>query len=271
MMYSGSIHGEYNNSNAKLEENNLGEYYIKGSSSKLEEGLAIDVHSKVGSANKSNKIVAFGDSLTFGYGIAKEEDKWTSILSKELGCEVINSGVCGHTSSQGLDRIHEDVLIHKPDYVIINFGMNGHVMVNRNDSRVLLEEYRNNISNIIKLIKALGSSPILLTPHRFIEGCAGDGNMGEGANYYYGRHPEKWYRNEGGALNQLSNYCNVLRDLASELNVPLIDIHKKSENIDLYSILITLENSLEDDGVHLNEKGARFYGDILKEFFHNIL
>ncbi len=264
-------HGESNNPSIKLKENSLGEYYIKGNNINLEEELVKDLHKECEKDNREAKIVAFGDSLTFGYGITREEDKWTNILSKELGCEVINAGVCGNTSSQGLERIYNDVLIHKPDYVIINFGMNDHFMVNRNDARVSLEGYRNNILNIIRLVREQGASPILVIPHRFIEGCAGNGNMGEGASYYYGRHPEKCYRNVGGALNQLDNYCEVLRDLASELKIPVIDIHEKSKNLDLSSILITLENSSEEDGVHLNEKGARFYGDMLKEFFHNVL
>lgn len=264
-------HGEHNNSSSKLKENNLGEYYIKGNTSKLEKELVKDLDPKCEKGYKTAKIVAFGDSLTFGYGITRKEDKWTNILSKELGCEVINAGVCGNTSSQGLERIHNDVLIHKPDYVIINFGMNDHFMVNRNDARVSLEGYRSNIINIIRLIREQGASPILVIPHRFVEGCAGNGNMGEGASYYYGRHPEKWYRSVGGALNQLNNYCEVIRELAGELKVPVIDINEKSKNEDLYSILITLENSSEEDGVHLNEKGARFYGNIIKEFFHNVL
>ncbi|WP_052447451.1 SGNH/GDSL hydrolase family protein [Clostridium polynesiense] len=216
------------------------------------------------------RIVAFGDSLTFGYGIEKEEDKWTSIIAKELNCEVINSGVSGHTSSQGLERIKKDVLEKNPDYVIINFGMNDHFMYDYGKARVPISDYENNIITIIDRVRKHGAVPVLVIPHVFIEGNPGDGNT-SGADYYYSRHPEKYYRSIGGAVNQLNKYCEAAKKIADEYQVPLVDINSISKSMDLNTILITLENSSEDDGVHINEKGARLYADKIIEVFKQLI
>lgn len=81
---------------------------------------------------KLSKIVAFGDSITAGEGITAGADRWTDIIKNRFNLELINSGVSGNTSTQGLERIEKDVLIHKPDIVLINFGMNDKSMEERN-------------------------------------------------------------------------------------------------------------------------------------------
>jgi len=75
------------------------------------------------------KIVAFGDSIT----LAKEQveqDKWTTLvqvrLKEDIGREVrmVNAGVGGNTSREGLRRIESGVLRHNPDIVLVEFGGN---------------------------------------------------------------------------------------------------------------------------------------------------
>lgn len=212
-------------------------------------------------------IVAFGDSLTYGYGIKEEKDKWTFIIAEELGCKIINSGVCGNTSGEGLSRINEAVLKHKPDYVLINFGMNDHFMKSYNEPKATLGEFQNNIETIISLVKEIGAEPILITPNGFIEGNPGDGNMGGGATYYYRRHPAKRYEEVGGATKQLEAYCNKIKEIGKREDVSVIDINEASREEDLYSILISKKNSEEEDGVHINELGARFYADMIIAYF----
>jgi len=72
-------------------------------------------------------IVAVGDSLTAGYGLA-EEESYPAILGKKLrsegyNCRVVNSGVSSETSSGLLSRI-EWVLGLNPDIVILETGAN---------------------------------------------------------------------------------------------------------------------------------------------------
>lgn len=73
--------------------------------------------------SKGEIIVCFGDSITFGYGADKGED-YPAHLARLVGSEVVNSGIDGDTSYEGLKRIDTDALDRKPFLVIIEFGGN---------------------------------------------------------------------------------------------------------------------------------------------------
>ena len=67
-------------------------------------------------------IVAFGDSITEA-GHQALHDRWPALLNRllrdrfaNLDIEVINAGVGGNTSREGLRRIDTDVLQHRPDF-----------------------------------------------------------------------------------------------------------------------------------------------------------
>jgi len=68
-------------------------------------------------------IIAFGDSLTQGVGAAPD-DSYPSVLSRELGLQVINEGVSGETSAQGLARLEAILRSTPPDLVILCHGGN---------------------------------------------------------------------------------------------------------------------------------------------------
>ena len=76
---------------------------------------------------KTRKIVAFGDSLTAGLGVATDE-AYPAQLEKRLreagyAFTVINAGVSGETSAGGLRRVTWILKSH-PDYVILELGAN---------------------------------------------------------------------------------------------------------------------------------------------------
>jgi len=72
------------------------------------------------------KLICIGDSLTFGYGLHKN-DKWVTLLGEKLGWEVINAGINGDTSGGALSRLREDVINQKPDMVLIMTGGNDYI------------------------------------------------------------------------------------------------------------------------------------------------
>ena len=96
-----------------------------------------------------------------------------------------------------------------------------------------------------------------------IEGEKGNGNMDDKSSYYYSRHPSKWYDEVGGANKQLKLYNDKAKKVAQEYNVKVIDIYNESEEVDLYKILRTEENSGDDDGVHLSKEGMKFYSEVI--------
>lgn len=72
-------------------------------------------------------IIAMGDSLTAGPGVA-EEDAWPALLENRLkengyNWQVINAGISGETSSGALART-KWILTRKPDIVIFETGAN---------------------------------------------------------------------------------------------------------------------------------------------------
>lgn len=69
------------------------------------------------------KIVCIGDSITYGYEMDISQ-RWTNLLSNELGVEVLNFGINGDTTVGMLARFQEHVIDHKPTYVVITGGTN---------------------------------------------------------------------------------------------------------------------------------------------------
>ena len=78
---------------------------------------------KIESLSASSIVVAFGDSLTAGYGVTAEKS-YPFILSGLLGCKVVNSGISGEVTSEGLERLEAVLEKHNPDLVILCFGGN---------------------------------------------------------------------------------------------------------------------------------------------------
>jgi acyl-CoA thioesterase-1 len=104
------------------------------------------------------KIVAFGDSLTAGYGLSPAES-YPSLLQKRLEAdglnyEVVNAGVSGDVSAGGLRRIdwamEGDVRV-----VIIELGAND---ILRGQP---VGEMRRNLGRIIERAKARGARVLL--------------------------------------------------------------------------------------------------------------
>lgn len=80
------------------------------------------------SAQAAKNILVFGDSLSAGYGIAREAS-WASLLQHELRLnhpqyEVVNASISGETTSGGLRRIGQALRQHRPSIVIIELGAN---------------------------------------------------------------------------------------------------------------------------------------------------
>jgi acyl-CoA thioesterase-1 len=100
-------------------------------------------------------IIAFGDSLTAGYGAGPGED-YPSRLSARIGVSVINAGVSGDTTESALARIEPDVLTRDPRIVIIGLGGNdflGNVPIARTET---------NLRTIVQQVQAAGAMVVLL-------------------------------------------------------------------------------------------------------------
>lgn len=99
-------------------------------------------------------IVAFGDSLVEGVGSNGGGD-FVSILSKSVGEPIINMGVAGNTTRDGLARVDE-VLKKNPKIVLLLLGGNDFLR------KIPREETFSNLSQIIDRIHERGALVILL-------------------------------------------------------------------------------------------------------------
>ncbi|MCX5710912.1 MAG: GDSL-type esterase/lipase family protein [Candidatus Omnitrophica bacterium] len=100
--------------------------------------------------SKGTSIICFGDSITFGYGADPGEDFPTQ-LGKLLGREVINAGVSGDTSTEGMLRLDKEVLERNPLLVLIEFGGNDFI------KKVPKETTIKNTREFIRRIQARGA------------------------------------------------------------------------------------------------------------------
>jgi len=66
--------------------------------------------------------IAFGDSLTEGYG-ASEGNDYPTVLGRALGLTILNKGKSGDTTSDGLKRLDE-ILQLRPRVVLLCLGGN---------------------------------------------------------------------------------------------------------------------------------------------------
>jgi lysophospholipase L1-like esterase len=75
----------------------------------------------------TRRFVCLGDSCTH-YGPVAYPQRWQKLLNAESQqpCEVINAGVIGYSSLQGLRRLETDVGRWSPDVITVYFGWNDH-------------------------------------------------------------------------------------------------------------------------------------------------
>jgi acyl-CoA thioesterase I len=99
-------------------------------------------------------ILAFGDSLTYGYG-ASMEQSYPKQLQNLLGREVINAGVPGEVSAEGLKRLPKLLEQHNPSLLIVCHG--GNDILKKKE----LEELHSNLEKMI-LIAQSHSTPVIL-------------------------------------------------------------------------------------------------------------
>jgi acyl-CoA thioesterase-1 len=103
-------------------------------------------------------IVAFGDSLTAGAGV-DPEGNYPSLLQRKIDAKgyryrVVNAGVSGETSAQGLNRV-QSVIALRPAVVIVEFGGNDGLRGLPADAT------RKNLSEIVAQLEAAGARVVL--------------------------------------------------------------------------------------------------------------
>lgn len=193
-------------------------------------------------------VVAFGDSIT----LARRQDeanRWPAILERLLQdivknaasdteVRVINSGIGGDTSREGLARFEKDVLKHDPDIVLIEFG--GNDATTDADRNVPLSEFRTNCEAMIDRIEVNPDAKIVLLTFPPI------------IDAWHGWSRDPFFKEHGGPDAYVEQYRKITRILAEERGLGLVDIDA------------TLRQAVADgatkqfirpDGIHLTAEG----------------
>jgi len=185
-------------------------------------------------------IVAFGDSITLAVsGNLEERLRWPSLLEAGLrerfpglDLRVVNAGVGGNTSREGLARMDADVLAHAPGIVLVEFG--GNDATPQSDRHVTLEEFRANLAAMKGRLDALGAVMVPMTFPPVVD------------------RNHAWYetfKDLGGQDAVVERYRGLTRSFAREHRLPLVDLDA--------AIRRDPDAFIMSDGVHLTPAGNR--------------
>ena len=130
---------------------------------------------------KSIRIVALGDSLTYGWMVEKGYiDFLDEMLKKKYPkatITIINRGLPGDTSRGGLFRLQKHVIEENPDLVLLQFALNDAL------TGFTVDEFYSNMKSMVEQIQQDTSAEILLMTSPLIY----DRVMQRMAEPYYGR------------------------------------------------------------------------------------
>lgn len=97
--------------------------------------------------NQNDSILAFGDSLTYGYN-AKPNASYPAVLARLSGYRVINAGIPAETSAEGLRCLHKLLEDESIKLMILFFGGNDIMQ------RLPMEKLKANLKTMITMAKA---------------------------------------------------------------------------------------------------------------------
>jgi lysophospholipase L1-like esterase len=196
------------------------------------------------SQNGGLVVVAFGDSITAA-GEVPEEMRWPHVVEVRLqeslpdrNVTVINAGVGGHTSREGLARIEADVLRHHADIVLVQFG--GNDATKEPNRHVSLAEYETNLETIRSKTGSGGRSRMAVLTFPPV------------INDWHAWGHDEAYSDYGGVDGFIEQYRHVTREFARARALPLADIDRalrdamQRDGVGRY---------IRPDGVHLTADG----------------
>lgn len=213
---------------------NLGILFIAVVASAAETSID-DVRQRL-TTGQPTRIVCFGDSITGAYYHTGGERAWCEMLGLALqkanpraNIEMVNAGISGHTTVNALARIESDVLAKQPHLVVVMFGMN-------DVTRVPLDQFRENTRTISRRSLDGGAAVVLCTPNSV-------------------------YDNPDRPNNRLAEYSQAVRELAAELNLPVVDCFAawqqlRADDLDRWMLMMS-------DTIHPNMNGHKRFAELI--------
>jgi len=110
---------------------------------------------KLDKLDRGATVLAFGDSLTFGTG-ANPDESYPAVLAQLTGLKVVNAGVPGEVSAEGLERLPDAIDEAQPKLLILCHA--GNDFLQKQDDGAAA----NNVRAMIQLAKSRGIAVVLL-------------------------------------------------------------------------------------------------------------
>ncbi len=189
-------------------------------------------------AEKPKKVIFFGDSIT---ELGVKPGGYVTLAGEELNpsgktpaWELIGAGVSGNKVYDLYLRLEKDVLMRKPDVVVIFVGVNDVWHKQSFGTGTDPDKFRLFYAAIIEKIRSAGARVVLCTP----------AVIGEKTDYS---------NQQDGDLNA---YSNIIRSLAANYQCDLIDLRTIFHEYNLKNNPENKESGiLTYDRVHLNKTG----------------
>ncbi|MAT16599.1 MAG: hypothetical protein CMJ46_15170 [Planctomyces sp.] len=156
--------------------------------------------------NEKVQVVCLGDSVTGVYYHTGGRRAYPAMVEiglrqafPEADINVINAGISGNTTNDGLRRLERDVLDKHPDLVTIMFSLN-------DMTRVPLAEFVANLKSLVDQIHARDAAVLLCTPNSVFDST-------------------------GRPIETLEDYVAAIRNFAAREKLPLADCYATFEQL----------------------------------------
>ena len=197
------------------------------------------------SVKKKKKIVFFGDSITQA---AVKPKGFITLINDRLqhdgnhDYELVGKGISGNKVYDLYLRMDDDVLAQSPDIVVIYVGVNDVWHKKSFGTGTDADKFEKFYRAIIKKIQADNAKVVLVTP----------ATIGE-------KYDEQ---NPLGLDTDLDKYCDIIRKIAADNNLPLVDFRKIFMNYEKAHNSNNADRGiLTVDGVHFNDAGNALAAD----------
>ncbi len=184
------------------------------------------------------RVVCLGDSITGAYYHTGSRRAYCDMLGIALErlypgshVAIVNAGISGNTSAQGLARLDGNVLAHEPDLVTIMFGIN--------DMRAAdPAAYRATMEELVDRCLAAGAQVVLCTP--------------------------TWANDLGTRPVELQEqYVAAVVEIAAERDLAVADCHRAFRDLrqtdpEVYELAMS-------DAVHPNMNGHKLIAEVIAQ------
>lgn len=193
------------------------------------------------------RIVIVGDSTVAQYPAKDSKRGWGQFIAEDFRpgtVEVSDLAAPGRSTKSFIKEGRwKKALAEKPDYVLIQFGHNDSHAPSKPEATDPATDYKANLRRYIDESRAIGATPILVTPmvRRTFDA---QGRIVEGQPM-----PNR----------PLAAYAEAMKAVGAEKNVPMIDLYtsSKAQAEKLGPVACLQLASAKSDVTHFNEKGAR--------------